>query len=255
MLDKEKVLNACTAEEVANLIGMETFRKGKNTYIYCPGHRNRLGKEDSKPTNAILTPHGYKCYACGCRVNTIDMVAEYTGMPFYEALKYVASLIGGEEYYQQDKEIKAKSSSHIPLSNSEYELLGIPTNACKYGRINHISPEKDDKMSYTYEYLLDEEVYVSYDPTVTFSIRDLFLDDYPFYCLMIRNCAENRIQQIANKIKQCRNADFLLSIGIKTKEMQERLIEQYKKMMKDVYHIYVRYCKEETPVALKKLVA
>ena len=61
---KKLLLEEADAREVAEYIGMDVQKRGANYFVLCPGHSNRLGKEDSTIGNCVLYKNGYKCFAC-----------------------------------------------------------------------------------------------------------------------------------------------------------------------------------------------
>lgn len=126
MIDRQKLLNEVDTLTVANYIGMEVKHRGKNNYIRCPGHIYRLGKEDKKISNAVLTQHGYHCYSCDATVNAFDMVKEFLHCDFSTALKTVADAMGGESNYTTTYKNNTKNSGNtLSLSQEELSLLGI----------------------------------------------------------------------------------------------------------------------------------
>ena len=254
MIDKEKVLNSCTAEEVARKAGMKIYPKGSKNYILCPGHRKMLGKDDRSPTNAILTPHGYKCYACGRKANTIDMISDYTGLPFYEALKYVCELLGGEEYFKEDDGRRRKRASIIPLSTDQMDLIGLRYDMLKEGKIAHISEIKDDQCNYTTRYDEDIEAYITFEPS-NFSIKDLFYDDYPAYCFVVKSACENQLRNLVSVMSAGLSPEFMGERGVRTKEMQELIMKKWQEMTREVYSIYEEYCGKlkEKPLPLEQI--
>ena len=106
--------------EVCKAIGIKIYPKGQRNFICCPGHERRLGKRDLNPTNAVLTEHGYHCFACGVSISTADMITEYTGCTLREAFKLMAALNGGEELYMGEGNEKI-----FRLSDEEFEALNL----------------------------------------------------------------------------------------------------------------------------------
>lgn len=93
-MDIRRLIEDCDAETVAESIGLDITTKGKYKYILCPGHQARLGKSDSHVGNAVLSERGYYCFACGCFVNTHDMVMEYMNCSSVEAYEVMAMAMG-----------------------------------------------------------------------------------------------------------------------------------------------------------------
>lgn len=107
--------------EIARALGVKIYPKGNRNFICCPGHKNRLGREDLNPTNAVLTEKGYHCFACGVSVGIIDMVREITGYSFKEAVNFLASFNGGAELYKEG----LLPEKHLRLSEEELEALNM----------------------------------------------------------------------------------------------------------------------------------
>ena len=108
--------------EVCNALGVKIFPKGRQNFLCCPGHEKRLGKRDLNPTNAVLTDHGYHCFACGVSVSTADMITEITGCTLHEAFQLMADLNGGEELY------RAVGNNLVRLRYSDEELKALKLN-------------------------------------------------------------------------------------------------------------------------------
>lgn len=106
--------------EVCKAIGIKIYPRGRQNFICCPGHEKRLGKKDLNPTNAVLTEHGYHCFACGVSVSTADMITEFTGCTLREAFNLMAALNGGEELYKGEEREKI-----FRLSDEELEALNL----------------------------------------------------------------------------------------------------------------------------------
>ena len=138
MYDVEALLDEADSLSVANYLGMEVVKKGSNYCIPCPGHEERLGKPDRKIGNCILTPKGYHCFACCERVGLINMVMEYTGCQYKEALTIIGDACGGAELFVKNGQIRKKQ----PLSQNDLTLIGLKPycgktiyetiNSCKY---------------------------------------------------------------------------------------------------------------------------
>ena len=125
-MDLNRLMDDADATTVAEYIGMRIQRKGNRNYILCPGHRNRLGKEDRSIGNCVLTAHGYRCFACGETVGIVQMVMEYTGCTKGEAFSQIADAMGGRELYADSgTEAKPTYGPKEKLTQEELALLGI----------------------------------------------------------------------------------------------------------------------------------
>lgn len=56
--DGERILSDADTVDVAEYIGLDVIRRGKNNLIKCPGHLKRLHREDNNFGSCILTDHG-----------------------------------------------------------------------------------------------------------------------------------------------------------------------------------------------------
>ena len=61
LYDIEEILDNVTGREVAEYFGLDIVHRGAYDFIHCPGHFERLGKEDTRANNCILTEYGYHC--------------------------------------------------------------------------------------------------------------------------------------------------------------------------------------------------
>ena len=108
------------AIEVAKGLGMEMQWKGSRIFIRCPGHEKRLGHEDVRMTNCILSERGYYCFACGVFVPTMKMAEEVCGSK-EEARRRVAEITG--------RPVSDVARNPFYLSESEADAIGISKNA------------------------------------------------------------------------------------------------------------------------------
>ena len=79
LYDIEEILDNVTGREVAEYFGLDIVHRGAYDFIHCPGHFERLGKEDTRANNCILTEYGYHCFACEETVGVIRMIEEIEG--------------------------------------------------------------------------------------------------------------------------------------------------------------------------------
>lgn len=124
-MDIRKLCMEADTEVVADYIQMDTRRKGKYTYILCPGHEKRLGHPDMNIGNCVLKENGYYCWACGTFVSTHDMVMEYTGCSSDEAYTIMAEAMGGVDLFGDSE---ASSSLDMPkcrLTQEEANIIGL----------------------------------------------------------------------------------------------------------------------------------
>lgn len=122
MLDKRSILEESTGMMVAQYFGLDIVSRGSRNYIKCPGHVDRLGREDKNIGNCVLTEKGYHCYSCNKSVDTIGMVREIANCEFADALKILADMCGGEKYFsvdnnQQEIDVPFKNVSFLGMQN------------------------------------------------------------------------------------------------------------------------------------------
>lgn len=127
-IDKDLLLAEVNAIKIAEYIGMTVVKRGDNYFIPCPGHQKRIGKEDTNIGNCVLYENGYLCYSCdpGKIHDVFDMVQEFTGCSFPEALQTIAEFYGGEEVFASNSPIVEK----LTLSDKDLKLIGLVNN-CK----------------------------------------------------------------------------------------------------------------------------
>lgn len=121
-LDLKELSRDTDPIEVCNALGVRIYPKGRQNFICCPGHEKRLGKIDSNPTNAVLTNHGYHCFACGVSISTADMITEIAGCTLHEAFQFMTNLNGGMALYRMDEK------RIIRLRYSDEELKALKLN-------------------------------------------------------------------------------------------------------------------------------
>lgn len=124
-MDIRKLCAETDAETVADFIQMDTKRKGKYTYILCPGHKKRLGHRDENIGNCVLKENGYYCWACGTFVPTHDMVMEYTGCDSKEAYNIMAEAMGGIDLFGGSGTTSSLDMPRCRLTAEEAEIIGL----------------------------------------------------------------------------------------------------------------------------------
>lgn len=121
--DAERIKKDADAIAVAKYIGMEVIQKGSRFYVRCPGHEKRLGKPDKQIGNCVLTDKGYFCFACREKVSTVDMVMEFTGCSYPEALETIADTCGGIDLYRMDG--SSRQQKPTTLKPDDLEVIGL----------------------------------------------------------------------------------------------------------------------------------
>jgi hypothetical protein len=190
MIDKELLLEEADAITVAEYLGMEMQKKGSNIFICCPGHEKRLGKPDTRISNCVLVEKGYKCFACNKYVGVIDMVMEYTGCSYPEALTIVADACGGVALYDSDE--KHVVFDKLPLSMSDMELLGLKPRIQEYPVLNASDQEFEIE-----DYLcrcVDGE-FLMYEKRFRPSLNKMYRDNRRGYNILIAAKAKEAISK------------------------------------------------------------
>ena len=84
-------------QEIKNQIDIAEFiseyvplnRKGRDWFGRCPFHNERTASFSVTPSKRT-----YYCFGCGCGGDIISFCTSYLGMPYNEAIKYLAGLAG-----------------------------------------------------------------------------------------------------------------------------------------------------------------
>lgn len=230
LYDIEEIMDNISGRDVADYFGLEVTHKGAYDFIHCPGHFDRLGKEDVKANNCILTDHGYHCFACGESVGAIRMIEEIDGCSTYEAIGIAGDIAGGREIYQINQgvtdpgEIQKKER----LSSSDLKFIGLLQFKNKsYFPKQQISYDEAKEMqgmqgTFVIKHIINgkngdlDSEYLACSKEKHFGINQLYRDNYEAYCILIRNkaletskkyyellqafCTVNRYQQMMQKV-------------------------------------------------------
>ena len=153
--DKERILSESDALTVADYIGMETKDKGSRISILCPRHNDRnFG-------SAFLDKDGkgYTCYVCGEHHDTFQMVRDFMGISFPEAVKTVAEACSiGDIFIEREEE-------HLPtiLDRETLSFIGIKPPAKVWVNVgtsfDRPKLEKGERFIYEYTPTGEEEGY------------------------------------------------------------------------------------------------
>ena len=143
--DTDLIKSIADVETVAESLGLETRRQGKNISILCPDHN------DQHFGSCFLTKSGYNCYACGSHGDMIHLVMHVLHSSFEEACEYIASIYGRTEDFRF-------ASSERPnkrlLDDESLRLIGL-------GR----EPEGDRVYAHKYVVLNPSDVEDILEPT------------------------------------------------------------------------------------------
>ena len=190
MIDREYLMSEADGFSVAEYLGMEMVKKGSNFCIHCPGHEKRLGRPDTRIGNAVLTNKGYHCYACGKSVNVIDMVMEYTGCSYPDALNTIADACGGVSLFESKTDNKNKQNERLPLSADDLILIGLSPSSYSMPIIN-ASNTRVEPFDDTIIRAVGHQ-YFAYKKNCT-SIVQLYRTDYNAYCELVKEKARHAV--------------------------------------------------------------
>ncbi len=146
---------------IADMLGINGTKKGKNHYIECPEHFKRTGKRETKFDNCILNERGYYCFSCGASGSIIKLVQNHQNKTEDEACKIICDLLGNEDRY-----IYAGKKAYFPLTKEEVDAIGLlPYVKCE----NVLNMDIDKKQGGSYlkiispKYRVKEEKRKSWD--------------------------------------------------------------------------------------------
>lgn len=203
------------AYSVARYIGMDVISKGSYNFIHCPGHINRLGKQDTHASNCVLTAKGYHCFGCDKTVNMIDMVMEYLGVPFKDAIKIIAEAAGGAELFRSSGNYEFQPK--LPLTAEELNAIGLlpSTNCSNFVDRVHVMPDEYDYAKD--QYVIDGEDILKVDKSVpNLSLLELYKKHKEIYELTIINAAKKAITEYNKAIE-----DFASRSSLKVSTVYE----------------------------------
>ena len=232
--DKKDVLAVADAFVVANNLGIETKKRGRNIFIHCPAHLQKLGRVDNTADNCVITKHGYHCFACGHHGDVIDLVEKHLNCSFLEALDTVANIYGGPSAFKNKTHIRRNT-----LSSSDLSLIGLnPTHnpdTSDAGRLLYntaISQQEEaDRIGCTHKH----KEYVMYKKVGKPSLQELYdTDKIAYYSLIERNAKE-----AAFKYKQAA-VDYGSHYGAKAGE----ILELFQMSPNDANNVFKGICEE-----------
>jgi hypothetical protein len=180
-IDKDTLLAEANAIEVAEYIGMTVVKKGANHFTLCPGHKNRIGKEDVNIGNCVLYENGYRCLACDPTKthDVFDMVMEFTGCTFPEALATVAEIYGGASLFASNSPYIEK----LTVTQEDLKLIGLQSSVKKICPQNiswqHFQPEEGTSINKVTDNGLDMFLSMKSSPTETLlALKQKHPDEY-----------------------------------------------------------------------------
>lgn len=197
-IDRAALLNEADAYTVAQYLGMEIIDKGHYKFIHCPGHEKRMGTPDNVATNAVLTAKGYHCFTCKKTVGLIDMVMEYTGKPYQEALKIIADASGGTSLFIDNN--NSAMPAKLPLSYDELEIIGLlpaTTNAVYVNKIK--KGYQGSSVNIPSKNIDDDRLF--YHLKAKLTLVDLYKENEALYNELICRKAEEAVHKYEKALK------------------------------------------------------
>lgn len=82
-------LKALDAVSVAERLGLQLKKQGQHHVAYCPNHDDR-----NRPNLVVSSEKGTRCFACGWRPSTIDLVMVAQGVDFPQAVSWLGEAYG-----------------------------------------------------------------------------------------------------------------------------------------------------------------
>ena len=198
--DKEKILSEVTGFMVVDMLGLDFTKKGKYTWIYCPGHTEGVGKADTHMSNCVVTDYGYYCFACHRGRNVISMTMESTGCSYQEALEMLSDYIGGAEINVDERKGIKK---FCPLTQEDLLLLGLcPKKNSNIKIIKNITEEPVSNHSQKVVEFDGSEDIVYYEnfQHVSVGIGQLFQEDKEAYHKLIQSKFVEQYEDVLRNI-------------------------------------------------------
>lgn len=260
--DRERIIDDADSYSVARHIGMNIVTKGKYNFILCPGHNNNLGKSDQKFGSCVLTPKGYKCFACEKTVGLIDMTMEYTGCSYPDALATIGDANGGRENYIISKGTCEKPET-LPLSNDDLALIGLATKSeekstCNIVLVSDVKPtlRKGQTLEKVLWFNDDNEPCVyyqvqEYQPNQ--SLLSLYRENREFYNSLVLNKAKDAMEHYF-RLSLSFNDHFEITPLIEDdndctiiaihSSLKNDYDNKYNRA-REIYNTYLKYCPNE----------
>lgn len=245
--DKDRLLEEATSLMIVEYLGVDHIAKGGYVYIKCPGHLDRLGKEDAHFGNCVLTEKGYHCFACGITVNIVQMVREIQDCDYPEALGIIGDALGGRNNYTLSGTSIPNLEANKQLVQSDLELLGLKPNI-SIDEIHFISNDK--KYISNEGYIpkippndIANEIYLA-TTHKSYSLRTLRIEDPCVYYTLIKNKAKeamDKYQFMMDVVCDRTSKESILLLPLcQSGELDDEIIYDFKHLYMDMYN----RCKE-----------
>lgn len=240
--DRTELIDAVTPLQTVEYLGIETQRRGKNLSILCPAPEHN----DRHFGSCMIEHQGKtcKCYACGRRFTSLNILMLAGGYNLYDALCILADISGMSDKYEASKRENQKrihqNSKTIPLKTRR--MLNLSTN-------NHIKivlnavqtrPESGNYIrDISGDYVLLNS---GWNPWTELCQQEPETADW-----LVRNKCEEKMLQLDYLIRQLKNPmctktsetfyEIRNTYGISLTE----IIAFYQEMYQEIENIYVEH--------------
>lgn len=213
--------------DVAAYLNLKTTHSGRNTFIECPEHPERVGRNDVHATNCVLGKtwnNAYYCYSCGAKGSVLDLIAHVKGLErksnFRKICEIAIASIGKPDDYRisvKDNEKNYYNRRHEaekifePLSDDQYALIGLKkiftVKSVKDAvSLDQLSDEEKELLTRHFvfkEGWKKETEFIELDER-SFSISDIIVNDPDMYYQIIKTACEKKRNEI----------NYLISCGV-----------------------------------------
>lgn len=237
MYDMDMAREHLDALAMAEELGLEVIRKGRNHYIRCPEHEKRLGKPDRNINNCIIDHDGYHCFACGAHGNAIRL-GQAVGLSFVGSLEMALTAAGCDPADFQTDGYMPKEADTFPLTQEELDMIGLKSTVYGLAVLNCVYGKKDCPQNWSVAERMEflplegyKEFVPGYDvgKSISASLRTLWKEDRDTCILIIQGKIWEAIQDVNAVLesdiihKVCKNKNV-------AQKMENDMIQYSKKL-------------------------
>lgn len=243
--DIERIMDCICAKDVVNYFGIESVCRGEKTYISCPGHFARLGKEDQRLGNCVVLEYGYYCFACSEFVGILDMICEIDGCNKFRAIQIAGDIAGGIEHFILEGE-DFEQDHRAFLRRDELQFLGLdlkkkPSYIPKAtyeekDRVikHHYCPRQREHEGEEIDFMTERVRCKKYRfPTM----NQLKEDEYDVYVMLVRQKCKEKAEFYADMIKKY----VYGAIELPSVVQKESLYQYYAGQIRKCYELFLRF--------------
>ena len=125
--DVEKIKEELLPIQVIEYLGVPYERHGKNIFIYCPEHEERIGSVDRHIGNCVLNDtfqRAYYCFGCGASGDAFRLIAMLEHLDpkhdFRKILAIAYEACGGGSYFlQSPRQARQRQQKQMQLQEPE----------------------------------------------------------------------------------------------------------------------------------------